>query len=105
MDKINLGNVWVAFWPCLDPCGPDTVSVGPKIGLFGPWMRPSTLCSALSTLCSTLSTLCGTPGTLCKTPSTPNLYLSLKLVLSALILLNLTLRLPYRLLSLKRILY
>ena len=21
MDKLNLGTVWVAFWPCLDPCG------------------------------------------------------------------------------------
>ena len=30
MDKINLGTVWVAFWPCLDPWGPETVSVGPK---------------------------------------------------------------------------
>ena len=36
MDKINLGTVWVAFWPCLDPCGPETVSVGPKMGSFGP---------------------------------------------------------------------
>ena len=33
-DKINLGTVWVAFWPCLDPCGPETVSVVPKMGSF-----------------------------------------------------------------------
>ena len=38
MDKINLGTVWVAFWPCLEPCGPETVSVGPKLGSFGPGM-------------------------------------------------------------------
>ena len=38
MDKINLGTVWVAFWPCLDLCGTETVSVGPKIGSFGPPM-------------------------------------------------------------------
>ena len=32
-DKINLGTVWVAFWPWLDPCGPETVSVGSKMHL------------------------------------------------------------------------
>ena len=41
MDKINLGTVWVAFWPCLDPCGPKTVSVGPKTGSFGPRVCPA----------------------------------------------------------------
>ena len=42
MDKINLGTVWVAFWPCLDPCGLETASVGPKMGSFGPRMRAET---------------------------------------------------------------
>ena len=41
MDKLNLGTVWVAFWPCLDLCGPETVSVGPKMGSFGPRMCPA----------------------------------------------------------------
>ena len=36
MDGINLGTVWVAFWPCLDPCDPETF--GPKMGSFGPRM-------------------------------------------------------------------
>ena len=35
-DKINLGTVWVAFWPCLCPCGPEMVPIGPKMGSFGP---------------------------------------------------------------------
>ena len=30
MDKLNLGNVWVAFWLCLDPCGPKRCPLGPK---------------------------------------------------------------------------
>ena len=34
MDEINSGDVWVAFWPFLDPCGPETVSVRPKMGSF-----------------------------------------------------------------------
>ena len=28
MDKINLGTVWVASWPCLDPCGPEWPQMG-----------------------------------------------------------------------------
>ena len=40
MDKISLGTVWVAFWPCLDPCGPETVSIGPKMCSLGPRMCP-----------------------------------------------------------------
>ena len=40
MDKINLDTVWVTFRPCLDPCGPETVSVGPKMCSFGPRMCP-----------------------------------------------------------------
>ena len=35
MDEINLGTVWVALWPCLDLCGPETVSVGPRMCLAG----------------------------------------------------------------------
>ena len=38
MDKIDLGPVWGAFWLCLDPCGPEPVSVGAKMGSFGPRM-------------------------------------------------------------------
>ena len=41
MDTINPGTVWVAFWPCLDPCSPETVSVGPTMGSFGPRMCPA----------------------------------------------------------------
>ena len=41
MDTINLGTVWGAFWLCLDLCGPETVSVGPKMGSFGPQMCPA----------------------------------------------------------------
>ena len=41
MDKLNLGTVWVPFWPCLDLCGPETVSGGPKMGSFGPRMCPA----------------------------------------------------------------
>ena len=42
MDQINLGTVWVSdFWPCFGPCGPETVSVGPKKGSFGPRMCPA----------------------------------------------------------------
>ena len=36
MGKTNLGTFWVAFWPCLDLCGPKMVSVGPKWVHLGP---------------------------------------------------------------------
>ena len=41
MDKINVGTVWGAFRPCLDLCGPETVSVGPQMGSVGPRMCPA----------------------------------------------------------------
>ena len=31
----------VLFWPCLGPGSPETVSVGPKMGSFGPWICPA----------------------------------------------------------------
>ena len=36
VDTLHLGTVWVAFWPCSDLCGPETVSVGPEMGSVGP---------------------------------------------------------------------
>ena len=41
VDSINLGTVWVAFWPCLDPWGPETVSAGPRMGLLEPRVCPA----------------------------------------------------------------